>query len=117
MRPTGRRAGICHRRTSSRRVDGLVYRYRQTDDGLPGDEGAFVICSFWLVDNLVFTGQIERARNLFEQLLSRANDVGLFAEQIDPNSGEQLGTFPQAFSHMGLINAAIQLQRAEAQHR
>ena len=92
--------------------DGFVYRYRDTDDGLPGGEGAFLICSFWLVDNLAFTGQYERARELFESLIAHANDVGLLAEQVDPASGEQLGNFPQAFSHMGLINSAIQLQSA-----
>ena len=81
-------------------------------DGLPGGEGAFLICSFWLVDNLAFTGQYERARELFESLIAHANDVGLLAEQVDPASGEQLGNFPQAFSHMGLINSAIQLQSA-----
>jgi alpha,alpha-trehalase len=91
--------------------DGLVYRYRGTDDGLAGGEAAFLICSFWLVDNLVVTGQVDRGRMLFERLLGYANDVGLFAEELDPASGEQLGNFPQAFSHMGLINSAIQLQR------
>jgi alpha,alpha-trehalase len=90
---------------------GLVYRYRGVDDGLPEGEGAFLICSFWLVDNLVLIGELQRARELFERLLTYANDVGLLAEQIDPNTGEQLGNFPQAFSHMGLINSAIQLQR------
>jgi GH15 family glucan-1,4-alpha-glucosidase len=94
--------------------DGLVYRYRGTDDGLAGGEAAFLICSFWLVDNLAVTGQVDRGRVLFERLLSYANDVGLFAEQLDPTSGEQLGNFPQAFSHMGLINSAIQLQRGSA---
>jgi GH15 family glucan-1,4-alpha-glucosidase len=93
-------------------ADGFVYRYRGTDDGLAGGEGAFLICSFWLVDNLAFVGEVERARALFERLVSFANDVGLLAEQIDPSSGEQLGNFPQAFSHMGLINAALQLARA-----
>jgi alpha,alpha-trehalase len=94
--------------------DGLVYRYRGVDDGLPGDEGAFLICSFWLVDNLVLIGEHARARDLFERLLGYANDVGLLAEQVDPDTGEQLGNFPQAFSHMGLINSAIQLQRHAA---
>jgi GH15 family glucan-1,4-alpha-glucosidase len=92
---------------------GLVYRYRGTDDGQAGGEGAFLICSFWLVDNLVVVGQVERGRALFERLLSYANDVGLLAEELEPASGEQLGNFPQAFSHMGLINSAIQLQRAD----
>jgi alpha,alpha-trehalase len=91
--------------------DGLVYRYRGVDDGLPEGEGAFLICSFWLVDNLVLIGEVQRARELFERLLTYANDVGLLAEQVDPETGEQLGNFPQAFSHMGLINSAIQLQR------
>ena len=95
-------------------VDGFVYRYRDVDDGVAGGEGAFLICSFWLVDNLVFTGQVERARELFERLISHANDVGLLAEQIDPATGEQLGNFPQAFSHMGLVNSALQLARAAA---
>jgi len=93
---------------------GLVFRYLETDDGLPGGEAAFVICSFWLVDNLVLTGQVERGRALFERLLGYLNDVGLMAEQVDPDSGEQVGNFPQAFSHIGLINAALQLERADA---
>jgi GH15 family glucan-1,4-alpha-glucosidase len=95
--------------------EGLVYRYRDTDDGLPGDEAAFVICSFWLVDNLVLTGQLDRGRALFERLLGYLNDVGLLAEQVDPASGQQVGNFPQAFSHMGLINSALQLEKAESQ--
>ncbi|MEX2458961.1 MAG: glycoside hydrolase family 15 protein [Actinomycetota bacterium] len=90
--------------------DGLVMRYR-ADDGLPGGEGAFVICSFWLVDNLAQAGEAERARELFDRLCGFANDVGLLAEQIDPSTGEQLGNFPQAFSHVGLIGAAINLER------
>jgi alpha,alpha-trehalase len=91
--------------------DGLVYRYHGLDDGFPEGEGAFLICSFWMVDNLVLTGQLERATELFERLMTYANDLGLMAEQVDPATGEQLGNFPQAFSHMGLINSAIQLQR------
>ncbi|MBV9174284.1 MAG: glycoside hydrolase family 15 protein, partial [Chloroflexi bacterium] len=91
--------------------DGLIYRYLETDDGLPGNEATFLICSFWLVDNLVVTGQVERGRALFERLVSYANDVGLLAEELDAGSGEMLGNFPQAFSHMGLINSAIQLQK------
>jgi GH15 family glucan-1,4-alpha-glucosidase len=95
--------------------DGFVYRYLDTNDGLPGGEGAFLICSFWLVDNLVFSGQRARACDLFEHLISHANDVGLLAEQFDPVAGEQLGNFPQAFSHMGLINSAIQLGRPDGE--
>ena len=94
--------------------EGLVYRYLETDDGLPGGEASFVICSFWLVDNLVLAGQVERGRTLFERLLGYLNDVGLLAEQVDPDSGEHVGNFPQAFSHVGLINAALQLERADA---
>lgn len=92
-------------------VDGLVYRYRE-DDALPGGEGAFVICTWWLVDNLALVGDLRSARALFERLLGRASDVGLLAEQIDPETGELLGNFPQGFSHVGLIGAAMNLQRA-----
>ena len=94
--------------------NGLVHRYRETDDGLPGGEAAFAICSFWLVDNLVLAGQVERGRALFERLLGYLNDVGLLAEQIDPASGEHVGNFPQAFSHIGLINSALQLERVDS---
>ena len=93
--------------------NGLVYRYLDTDDGLPGGEAAFAICTFWLIDNLVLTGQVERGRQLFERMLGHLNDVGLLAEQIDPASGAQVGNFPQAFSHMGLINSALQIAKAD----
>ncbi len=92
--------------------DGLVRRYRHLDDGVPGGEGTFLLCSFWLVDNLVLTGQVERGRALFERLLGYANDVGLLSEEVDPATCALLGNFPQAFSHMGVINSAIQLQRS-----
>lgn len=91
--------------------NGLVHRYL-TDDGLSGEEGAFVICTFWLVDNLVMLGREKEARELFERVCGLSNDVGLFAEEIDPATGEHLGNFPQAFTHLALINAAINLQRA-----
>ena len=94
-------------------TDGLVHRYRGLDDGLPGDEGAFVICSFWLVDNLAMAGELERARELFERLCAFTNEVGLLGEEVEPATGEQLGNFPQAFSHMGLINSAVNIGRAE----
>lgn len=92
-------------------VDGLVYRYLGPD-GLPGGEGAFLICSFWLVDNLALMGEVDRAGELFERLLGYANDLGLLAEQVDPDSGGLLGNFPQAFSHVGLIGAALNMERA-----
>ncbi|HET7617752.1 MAG TPA: glycoside hydrolase family 15 protein [Vicinamibacterales bacterium] len=90
--------------------NGLVYRYF-FDDGLPGDEGAFGICSFWAVEACALSGNFEEALAWFERLLSYANDVGLFAEEIDPDTGEQLGNFPQAFTHVGLINTALTLAR------
>jgi GH15 family glucan-1,4-alpha-glucosidase len=89
-------------------TDGLVHRYL-TEDGLPGEEGAFAICSFWLVDNLALQGRHDDARTLFERVCSFVNDVGLLAEQIDPATGEQLGNFPQAFTHVALINGAFHI--------
>ncbi|MFB8749232.1 glycoside hydrolase family 15 protein [Streptomyces parvulus] len=95
--------------------DGLVRRYptrgnRTGVDGLKGDEGAFLLCSFWLVDGLALTGRIDEARALFEGLLGLRNDLGLLAEEYDPVQRRQLGNFPQAFSHMGLIESARLLQ-------
>jgi GH15 family glucan-1,4-alpha-glucosidase len=88
----------------------LVHRYETgTDDGLPPGEGAFGICSFWAVECVTRGGNIEGATRAFEQLLAYANDVGLFAEEIDPHTGAALGNFPQAFTHIGLINAALTL--------
>jgi alpha,alpha-trehalase len=96
--------------------DGLVLRYLNEEglnaDGLSGEEGTFVICSFWLVSCLAQAGELERAERLFDQLAGFANDLGLLAEEIDAGSGEQLGNFPQAFSHIGLINAAYEIDRA-----
>ncbi len=95
---------------------GLVLRYStaETDDGLPGPEGTFLICSFWLVQIWVMQGRLIEAKQLFEHLLSLRNDVGLLAEQFDPAAGRQLGNFPQAFRHTGLINAALALEAAGA---
>ena len=97
--------------------DGLVLRYRNEEglnaDGLTGEEGTFVICSFWLVAALAQAGEVERAEALFDQLAGYANDLGLLAEEIDTASGELLGNFPQAFSHIGLIKAAWEID-AEA---
>ena len=93
--------------------EGLVRRYHthQTDDGLPPGEGRFIACSFWLADNYVLQGRREEAEVLFERLLALRNDVGLLAEEYDPVARRQLGNFPQAFSHVGLINTAFNLQR------
>jgi GH15 family glucan-1,4-alpha-glucosidase len=91
--------------------NGLLYRYL-TDDGLPPGEGAFGICSFWGVTAEALAGDKDRAGEVFEALLSYANDVGLFAEEIDPDKGTLLGNFPQAFTHVGLIDAALTLAGA-----
>lgn len=92
--------------------DGLVYRY-QGEDGLTGKEGAFTLCSFWLVDVLALSGQAEKAEKIFTSILKYASPLGLLAEEIDPDTEEQLGNFPQAFSHIGLINSALYLGRAK----
>ncbi|GGY90211.1 glycoside hydrolase family 15 protein [Streptomyces nitrosporeus] len=98
-------------------ADGLVRRYSTAGasvDGLPGEEGAFVACSFWLVDALLRTGRRTEAEELFERLLELRNDVGLLAEEYDPVAGRQLGNYPQAFSHIGLVNSAVDLALWEA---
>ena len=96
-------------------VDGLVLRYRteQTDDGLSGEEGSFTICSFWLVSALVEIGEVDRARRLCERLLSLASPLDLYGEELDPRTGRHLGNFPQAFTHLALINAVIHVIDAE----
>ena len=81
---------------------------------MPSPEGAFGICSFWAVDNLAKRGDLDAAARSFEHILSFANDVGLFAEEIDVNTGIALGNFPQAFTHVGLINAAMALMKAQS---
>ena len=95
-------------------VDGLLLRYDTgtSDDGLPPGEGAFLACSFWLADNLVLQGRYAEAQVLFERLLALRNDVGLLAEEYDPRGRRFLGNFPQAFSHVALINTALNLTRA-----
>ncbi|MER7500639.1 glycoside hydrolase family 15 protein [Nonomuraea pusilla] len=94
--------------------DGLLYRYLHdhSPDGLPGDEGAFVLCSFWLVENLVLQGRIDQAGKLYASLCGRASPLGLLPEQIDPSTGAFMGNFPQAFSHIGVIAAGVSLARA-----
>ena len=95
--------------------DGFVLRYRtgETDDGLSGKEGSFLICSFWLVSALAIVGEMQRARDLMERLLSIASPLGLYAEEFDTGTGRHLGNFPQAFSHLALIEAAARIVVAE----
>ena len=95
-------------------IDGefvLRYEIENPGDGLPEGEGAFLACSFWLIDNYILQGRHVEARKLFDRLLSRCNDVGLLAEEFDPVTGRMLGNFPQAYSHVGLINCALNLNR------
>jgi GH15 family glucan-1,4-alpha-glucosidase len=96
-------------------VDGFVLRYNsaRSEDGLPPGEGAFLACSFWLADAYVLCGRIDDARRMFENVLAIANDVGLLAEEYDPGLGRMVGNFPQAFSHVALINTAYNLARAD----
>jgi GH15 family glucan-1,4-alpha-glucosidase len=100
-------------------LDGLVLRYRveQTDDGLSGEEGTFTICSFWLVSALVEIGELRRARELCEKLLSFASPLQLYAEEIDAITGRHLGNFPQAFTHLAQINAVVHLIQAELREK
>jgi GH15 family glucan-1,4-alpha-glucosidase len=102
-------------------VDGFVRRYatdEQADDegvgvdGLPPGEGAFLLTTFWLIDCLLLLGRLDEAEQLFERMLGLCNDVGLLAEEFDPQSGRMLGNFPQAFSHVGLVNTAFNLAAA-----
>jgi GH15 family glucan-1,4-alpha-glucosidase len=96
-------------------VDGLVLRYDslKSKDGLPPGEGAFLACSFWLADAYLLLGRREDAERLFRRLVSLCNDVGLLSEEYDPRAQRQLGNFPQAFSHVALINTAFNLTRSE----
>ena len=95
--------------------NGFVLRYRtdETDDGLSGKEGTFLICSFWLVSAFAIIGELQRARDLMERLLRIASPLGLYAEEFDPETGRHLGNFPQAFSHLALIEAAARMIVAE----
>jgi GH15 family glucan-1,4-alpha-glucosidase len=94
---------------------GFVLRYRteETDDGLTGKEGTFVICSFWLVSALALIGETDRARELMERLVKAASPLGLYAEELDGLTGRHLGNFPQAFSHLALVEAAQRIILAE----
>lgn len=95
--------------------NGLVLGYQtsEVDDGLDAEEGAFLACSFWLADALILIGRKDDARRLFEELVSLCNDVGLLSEEYDPVAKRMLGNFPQAFSHIGLINTALNLAMVE----
>ena len=93
--------------------NGLLHRYPPGSDGMPEREGAFGACSFWAVEYLARLGEADAARRSFKHLLGYSNDVGLFAEEVDPDTGEALGNFPQAFTHVGLINAAVAIERVE----
>ncbi len=92
--------------------DGLVHRYEGVD-GLPGGEGAFILCSFWLVDCLALSGRVDEAQSVFERVLEYASPLGLLAEEVDPASGELRGNYPQGFSHLGLINSTLYIQAAK----
>jgi GH15 family glucan-1,4-alpha-glucosidase len=98
---------------------GLVYRYRTEEgvDGLAGEEGTFLLCTFWLAQALAMAGEVDRARAVFERAAGFVNDLGLLAEEVDPATGELLGNVPQAFSHIGLVNAAWAIDQAERARR
>jgi GH15 family glucan-1,4-alpha-glucosidase len=98
---------------------GLVYRYRTEEgvDGLAGEEGTFLLCTFWLAQAFALAGRVERAREVFERAASFVNDLGLLSEEVDPATGELLGNVPQAFSHIGLVNAAWAIDQAERARR
>jgi GH15 family glucan-1,4-alpha-glucosidase len=91
--------------------DGLVYRYRGADDGLAGGEGTFTITTFWMVSALAVCGRVDEAREIFENALNFSGPLGLYAEEIDPATGDALGNYPQAFTHIGLIGAALDLEQ------
>src|SRR5205807_5656309 len=96
---------------------GLVLRYKvdETDDGLHGEEGSFTICSFWLVSALSEIGEYERACSMCERMLAHGSPLGLYAEELDARTGRHLGNFPQAFTHLALLNAVMHVVRADQQ--
>ena len=90
----------------------MIYRYRDDNDGLSGSEGCFGICSFWLAENLAKSGRVKEAVTVFETMLEQAGPAGLLSEEVDPVSHELLGNYPQGFTHIGLINAALSINEA-----
>jgi len=97
-------------------TNNLLFRYRSGADGMKSREGAFGICCFWAVENLAARGDLEQAEALFDDLLQYGNDLGLFGEEIDAGTGAALGNFPQAFTHVGLVNAALAIAKAQGAH-
>ncbi len=95
-------------------ADGALVRRYLAPDGLGGEEGAFLLCSFWLIDDLIYSGGVSEAESLLEEVLGLANDVGLFSEEVDTATGEALGNFPQAFTHMALVTSCVHLEAAKA---
>jgi GH15 family glucan-1,4-alpha-glucosidase len=92
--------------------NGLLYRYEPEYDGIAAPEGTFGICTFWAIELLAMRGEVEQAEKMLDHVCSFGNDIGLFAEEIDPDDGAALGNFPQAFTHVGMINAALAIDRA-----
>jgi GH15 family glucan-1,4-alpha-glucosidase len=90
----------------------LLYRYREVDDGVSGEEGSFGVCNFWLIENLVKSGKVDKGIEIFETMLKHASPTGLFSEEINPDTHELLGNYPQGFTHIGLINAALTIESA-----
>ncbi|MFC1590179.1 glycoside hydrolase family 15 protein [Candidatus Omnitrophota bacterium] len=90
----------------------MLYRYK-AEDGLPGSEGNFILCSFWLVKAPALSGRVKEAEDIFLKVMDYVSPLGLLAEEIDPEIGKQIGNFPQAFSHIGLINSALYIGAAK----
>jgi pentatricopeptide repeat protein len=93
-------------------TNGLCYRYHKIASETKGNEASFVLCTFWLINALILADRVDEAAAWFDQMLTRSTSLGLFAEEIDPKTGEQLGNFPQAISHVGVINVAVSLAHA-----
>jgi GH15 family glucan-1,4-alpha-glucosidase len=93
--------------------NGLLYRYRQVEDGISGEEGTFTVCSFWLIENYVLQNRVRDAEQMFDRVLSLSNDLTLMSEEINPGNGDLLGNFPQGFTHIGIINAAVRMAKAK----